>query len=116
MHTPKKTIGSTFLCPDCGRETVRTGTNQQRCHDCAAARNKKRDNSRGRGPRMDRRFIQAEQPRTLAGLSIVQVDRLAKELHTSYGRLVAGSSEEQMKRAAGAATPTAHAAKGDKSL
>lgn len=97
---------ATFVCPDCGKLTPRTGSTQKRCHECAdRIRHPRTGTGRGKGARLRRRFVQEEKPKTLKGLSIVQVDRLAKELHISYGRLVAGYTEAQMERALGADTP-----------
>ena len=56
------------------------------------------------GPRFGRNWKEPA-PRTLAGLSIVEVDRLAKAHRTSYGRLVAGWAPENEKAPPGAGTP-----------
>lgn len=97
---------STFICPDCGKETRRTGIHQVRCHECAVIRKNRHGKGKGRGTgaRFGRNWKEPA-PRTLAGLSIVEVDRLAKEKHTTYGQLVARWALENEKAPPGAGTP-----------
>lgn len=55
--------------------------------------------------RRNKKYIQTG-VKTLKGLSIVQVDRLAKENHVSYGQMVAGWYEDEKERAAAGGTAT----------
>lgn len=59
--------------------------------------------AKGHGPRFGRNW-KSPPPATLQGLTIVQVDRLAKEKHTTYGQLVAGWALENEKAPPGAGT------------
>lgn len=99
--------GATFICADCGRETPRTGSTQKYCHACSdRIRHPRTGTGRGKGARLNRKFLDTAQPKSLAGLPIVEVDRLAKENHTSYGQIVAGWWEERQKAAAGGTATT----------
>lgn len=104
MDGTRPRIGEVFSCVNCGQDVVRTNFKQKYCRACAY-QSRHRKTGRGTGARLNRRFLDTAKPRTLAGLSIVEVDRLAKEQHTSYGKLVAGWAEEKQK-AAGDAAPT----------
>ena len=99
-----KTQSATIVCAMCGRTVPRSGTTQRYCRDCSDAIRHPHNTGKRQGPRF-RLPPAAEAPKTLRGLSIVEVDRIAKEHHTSYGQIVAGWQEEKTK-AAGGGTPT----------
>lgn len=94
---------STIVCALCGREVPRSGTTQKYCHACGEELRRPHSTGKRQGPKF--RTPKAAPPPTLQGLSLVEADRLAKEQHTSYGRLVAGWQAEKTK-AAGEGTPT----------
>lgn len=89
MAYEKKARSATIVCAMCGRTVPRTGTTQKYCRECSDAIRHPHSTGKRQGPRF--RLPKAEAaPKSLRGLSIVEADRLAKEQHTSYGKIVAG--------------------------
>lgn len=99
--TARKNYGA-VTCVICGATEQKLAPNQIFCQRCR----KDEKAQYAYKLRKEREEIEAKtRSRSLQGLSIVEVDRLAKTLHISYGQLVAGWQAEKQK-AAGAATPT----------
>ncbi len=92
-----------LTCAICGTQEPQTAPNQLYCQAC-----RRNEPARRKYKEAQEAAALAEQAeKAMRRLSIVQVDRLAKELHTSYGKLVAGYSEKEIRRALGAGTPKA---------
>ena len=99
--TARKNYG-VLICVACGRQEQKLAPNQIFCQRCR--RDEKSRYAYRRRKEQEETETKARSG-NLKGLSIVEVDRLAKARHTSYGRIVAGWQEEKQK-AADAATPT----------
>lgn len=88
-----------FACPICGRRETRTAPNQMFCQKC-------RRNEREKRLYKERLAAEALANMPMKGMSIVEVDRIAKALHLSYGRVVAEGLTKE--KAAGATNTDDH--------
>jgi len=92
---PHRSYGE-MVCPICGTREDKSAPNQMFCQKC-------RKDERAKRIYKEQLAAAALANMPMKGMSIAEVDRIAKALHISYGQVVAGGWD---RKTAGAGTPT----------